>query len=748
MDNTHTMPRHFKRRYISAALALIYAGAAQLTLAETVTEPDEADASPVALMAEVVVSATRTEQDIFDIANTVTTISDDRIEKEMVTDIEDMLRYETGVSVRAQPNRSSGVFRATGRAGNEGINIRGLEGDQVLLQVDGVRLPATYASGPYAAGRGDYIDMEAYKRVEILRGPSSTQYGSDGLAGAVSFLTKDPTDLLTLGNPSQASVKLAYSSADSSWTSVPSFAYANDTLETMVLASIRKGHETKNMGTINALNVTRTTPNPQDTKSEYVLAKLVLKPNSNHKFKITVENLDRDIDTDVYSFFMDPFAAATLTNVDVSEDITRQQFKLDYDYTDSANQWFQRAAASIYKQDSKNRQWGLEERSTAPVVRWRNTLYGEDMVGGSLQLESNFGEAINHHLVYGSDASMTDVTSMKDGFNSSGTAFVPNKSFPDTDYRLFGAFVQDEISIGDFSVVPGIRYDSFKLTPMPDALYLVNNTTVPSALTGKELSPKFGVIWKLDPMANIFAQYAHGFRAPKPSQVNGGVTNLTAADPYRSIGNPSLRPETSNSIELGIRGRNHAVRYSASVFKGKYKDFISSNVLVESNAAPTPDVFQSVNLSNVEISGFELRGEWALHRDWSISASYAHASGDSTNAGTTTPLSTIDPDKLVLGLRYDKNDQYGGQLMVTAVERKNRNPNPSLYYTPGGYQVFDLTGYYNFSKNVSLNAGIFNIFDRKYTVWADVRDQAPNYAQIDSYSQPGRNVSLNVKYQF
>lgn len=744
-------PRILKRRHLSVVVGLICAGLTPSAFAEPEALLARNERSGGSLLNEVVVSATRTEQDVHDVANTITSISDERIEKEQAADIKDLLRYEVGVSVRSEPNRASGVFRATGRSGNEGVNIRGLEGNQVLLQVDGVRLPASYASGPYAAGRGDYIDIEAYKRVEILRGPSSTQFGSDGLAGAVSFLTKDPTDLLTLGNPSQASLKLGYSSVDKSWTTVPSFAYAGETVEAMLLASIRRGHETDNMGDNDSSNVNRTTPNPQDTQSQYVLGKVVVKPNRNHRFKLTLENLDRKVDTTALSFIGDAYASAGLSNVALREDITRRLFKVDYDYNNIDNAWFQRALISLYSQASENRQWGLEEKGTTSSwgrSRWRDTLYAEDAVGGSLQLESNFGEKVSHRVIYGVDASTTEVTSLKDGYNSAGAAFVKNKSFPDTDYSLFGAFVQDEIGIGPFALIPGLRFDSFKLAPKADSLYRVNNTTEPAKLDGSEISPKFGVIWKLDPMANLFAQYAHGFRAPTPTQVNGGVTNLTAANPYTSIGNPDLKPETSDSVELGIRGRSNAVRYSSSVFRGKYKNFIASNVLVESHAAPTPDVYKTINLSDVDISGFEVRGEWAFHRDWTASASYAHTKGESEQDGVKTPLASIDPDKLVLGLRYDKSQRYGGQLMLTAVERKKNNPDPAAYYNTGGFAILDLTAYYQFSKNLSLNAGIFNLFDRKYFLWADVRNQSPTYAQIDAFSQPGRNASVSLKYQF
>ncbi|RIX49605.1 MAG: TonB-dependent hemoglobin/transferrin/lactoferrin family receptor [Rhodocyclales bacterium GT-UBC] len=740
----------FARRRLSILIGLLGAGMIAPAGAETETLLARNDRAGLSLT-EVVVSATRTEQDVNDVANTVTTISDSRIEQEQAADIKDLLRYEAGVSVRAEPNRASGVFRATGRSGNEGINIRGLEGNQVLLQVDGVRLPSSYSSGPYSAGRGDYIDIEAFKRVEILRGPSSTQFGSDGLAGAVTFLTKDPTDLLTLGKPMQAAVKLGYSSADKSWTTVPSIAYAGENIEAMLLTSIRRGHETDNKGDNDAANVNRTTPNPQDTHAQYVLGKLIVKPNRQHRFKLSVENLDRKIDTDALSFIGDSYAAAGLTNTALREDITRRLFKLDYDYANADNAWFQRALASVYTQKAENRQWGLEEKNASTSwgrSRWRDTLYAEEVVGGSVQFESNLGEQITHRIIYGADASTTEVTSLKDGFNSAGAAFVTNKSFPDTDYSLFGAFIQDEIGIGPFALIPGVRFDSFKLKPNADSLYRINNTTEPAKLDGQQVSPKFGVIWKLDSMANLFAQYAHGFRAPTPSQVNGGVTNLTASNPYVSIGNPDLKPETSDSVEIGIRGRNQSLRYSASAFRGKYKNFIASNVLVESNPAPTPDVYKTINLSDVEINGFELRGDWALHADWLVSASYAHTVGDARQDGVKSPLASIDPDKLVLGLRYDNDQRYGGQLMLTAVERKKRNPDTAAYYNTGGFAIVDLTAYYQLTRQLSLNAGVFNLFDRKYFLWADVRNQTPTYAQIDAFSQPGRNASISLKYQF
>jgi len=719
-----------------------------LSVQPSLTEAGQFNAMIAEYLDEVVVSSTRIEQKVQDVSAVATTISAEQIEKQMPVDIKDMLRYETGVSVRSQPNRASAVFRATGRTGNEGINIRGLEGNQVLMQTDGVRLPAIYENGPFGAGRGDYIEPDAYKRVEILRGPASSTYGSDGLAGAVSFITKDPKDLLTLNKDWQVGLRTGYATVDNSWVAVPSFAYVNDVFEVMALASFRRGHETDNQGTNNARNINRTTPNPQEYTSDYVLAKVILKPNQHHQIKLTVEDLDREVDTNVLSFFGDPFTVPTLTGVQVSEAISRSLFKADYVYQDTGNRWIQGAKLSVYKQDSENRQAGSETRSTNPRLRIRDTDYVEDLVGGTLQLESQFGEAVKHHLVYGIDASVAEVSSLRDGFNSSGAPFVRSKNFPDTDFSLLGIFIQDEISLGSVSLIPGIRYDRFELDPTVDAAYLASTPTPPVKLEGSAVSPKLGAIWKLDALFNPFAQYSRGFRAPQPVQVNNGFTMLAGPNPYTTIGNPNLKPETSDTIEVGVRGQNHRLRYSASAFKARYKDFIAGNLLIQNNPFPTPDIFQSVNLNQVDIQGFELRSDWAFNEDWSASLSYAHARGDQISGGMETPLITIDPDKLVLGLRYDKDSRYGAQAWLTMVERKQRNPAPNQFYTPGSFEVLDLLAYYNINQHWNVNVGLFNVFDHKYFFWSDVRNLTPNSAQIDAFSQPGRNATISVKYQF
>src|SRR3546814_3458082 len=86
------------------------------------------------------------------------------------------------------------------RFGTRGFSIRGLEGNRVRIVVDGVPLADAYSIGQFASAGRDLVDLEAVERVEIQRGPASTLYGSDALAGVVAFRTLDPEALLLRGD--------------------------------------------------------------------------------------------------------------------------------------------------------------------------------------------------------------------------------------------------------------------------------------------------------------------------------------------------------------------------------------------------------------------------------------------------------------------------------------------------------------------------------------------------------------------
>ncbi|MDP3084128.1 MAG: TonB-dependent receptor plug domain-containing protein, partial [Rubrivivax sp.] len=145
----------------------------------------------------VVVSASRYEQFASDLALSMDVIGSRQLEQGQMMDIRDAAKALPNVSVKRAPARFSvtGRGNAVGADGNAGFSIRGQGGNRVTMLVDGIRLPRSYINGSNAFGR-DSVDLGLVKRIEIVRGPTSALYGSDGLAGLVNFISHEPADFL------------------------------------------------------------------------------------------------------------------------------------------------------------------------------------------------------------------------------------------------------------------------------------------------------------------------------------------------------------------------------------------------------------------------------------------------------------------------------------------------------------------------------------------------------------------------
>lgn len=247
---------------------------------------------------DITVTAIRTAQDTFDVPTTVTVIDAEEIEENLAIDIKDLIRFEPGVSVATSPSRFGASLGAGGRDGNSSFNIRGLGGNRVLFQIDSVRIPDGFSFGPNAFGRGDYVDLDLLQSIEIVRGPGSGLYGSDGLAGVVSFITKDPEDFLYEDEPLAARGRVSYASADDSWAeSLTAAGRLNEQWSALVAYTRRDGHETENQGELGGTGANRTQPNPQDIGSNAVLGRVVFQPSDQHRFRLTADYGDRNIDT-------------------------------------------------------------------------------------------------------------------------------------------------------------------------------------------------------------------------------------------------------------------------------------------------------------------------------------------------------------------------------------------------------------------------------------------------------------------
>lgn len=730
------------------ALAAFGLGAVAMGCAHAQTVETNAPMQ-VARAAPITITATRAKKSVNEVPATVSVIDAQTIEENLATGLKDLVRFEPGVSVRRSPSRFTAAGASTGRDGESGINIRGLEGNRVLMQVDGVRVPDGFSFGPQAAGRGDYLDLDVVKSVEILRGPSSALYGSDGVAGAVSFLTKDPDDVLDGRNGLAGNLRGSYASADDGLAESVLIAAGNTGLQGLLAYTRRDSHELETKGSNGAPDITRTKANPQDVYSNSLLAKLVPLWGDGQRLRATFEHYNSRADTHVLSAVaVPPLGATSVLDLKARDTVKRDRFGLDYRWETKG--FIDHGFAALYHQIGKTRQFSAEDRNTA-ADRTRDSTFDNAVWGAALELGStgNWG-ALKHHWIYGGDWSKTRQEGIRTGTVPPVGETFPTRAFPNTDYILAGLFLQDEMTFGEsgFQLYPAIRWDHYELTPKPDALY----TIVTAGQSDSHISPKLGAVWQITAGFQVFGNYAKGFKAPTPSQVNNGFTNVVVN--YTSIPNPNLKPETSETLELGMRAQGEGWFAGVTGFGGSYDNFIDQ-VLISGAFDPPPappSVFQVINLNSVELAGLEARANVDLSDNWTLVAAGSVVRGNIKNGGVTAPLDSIDPWKLVAGLQYRNPRGYGGQLFVTHSSQKPQSraggtcaPN---CFRPPAFTVFDATAYWDLTPSVTLRAAIFNVTDEKYWWWSDVRGLLASSTIKDAYTQPGRNFSFSLGAKF
>jgi hemoglobin/transferrin/lactoferrin receptor protein len=713
---------------------------------------DDTAGSGAAELERVVVTATRTDRTIADVPNTVDVIERERMDELLVRDLKDLFRYEPGIT----------VTDSFGRFGIGDIRIRGLGGNRVRIQVDGIPVSDAFSIGSFSNANRNFVDLDTLKRVEVVRGPTSSLYGSDALGGVVAFITKDPSDYLKDGKDAYFGLKLGY---ESDWDGLfggATAAFGGERWSGLVAVSHRQGQETENYSD---------TANPQERDGRSLLSKLVFAPSADQRFRLTVEGNEDEAETDVLTArgsTPSPFPPFTVTTVhsqrgDDHQTRARVSFGHEMDavgagFADSLD-W------QVYRQDSETTQDTIEERTLAtpmaPLLndrRERQFNFDQRTYG----LQANFRKSfttgsVQHDLAYGLDVSRSETRQKRDGrrtFLDTGAVtpvmlpdIFPVRDFPISETTQAGLYLQDEMQFadGDFRLVPAVRVDYYKLDPEVDNIFAEDNPGVAiTDLSESNVSPKLGAVWHFAPQWSLFGGYSRGFRSPPYNDVNIGFTNLQFG--YTAIANPDLEPETSDGVELGLRFIGDAAYASLSTYYTRYDDFIESLAVVSAPPQTPLIVFQSVNIAEATIYGAELKAgvDFGAFSDawegWSLRGAAAWSRGEDETADV--PLDSVDPLTATLGIAYER-DAWGMELAGRFVDRKDRVSGPTIY-RQAGYAVLDLYAHWAFAPGAKFNVGVFNLADREYIAAGDVPALPASSVNEARYTSPGRNMAVSV----
>lgn len=739
-------------RFTAALVALA------ATLPSSAGASQGTDAARTPITDEITVVGTRTERAIDEVDATISVIDREDIERRLFRDVQDLVRYEPGVSVGGTGSRF----------GLDGFTIRGIGGNRVLTIVDGIRVPEEFSFGPFLSARRDFVDVDTIERVEIARGPVSTLYGSDALGGVVAITTRAPNDYVSAGDPVHAEVKTGWSSEDDSLVTAFNGALGNERVAGLVSYTRRTGSETETNGGVGGFGPERSEADPQDILTETLGGKLSFRLAERHNLVLSVDQFESDVETRLFSDY-GTRSRGTLVNTRDADDV-RERLRYSASWRFQGGEGLvQDATVTLYRQQSETEQFTFETRTARGVeqARERTSVFDQQIEGLFAQGTSAFDLGFTSHtLTYGMDLYRTDNRNLRDGGSTDAATGapireflpLPTRDFPVTQVENRAVFLQDEIVLADgrLRITPGLRYDDYSADVQADGLYIQGNPGVvpPEDYDDDALTLKLGGLYQLTDAVALWARYSEGFRAPPYDDVNVGFSNFIGG--YKSIPNPDLSAETSAGLEIGLRMEGRWGRAQLAAFRTDYDDFIEASVPSPAFSAtggidPVDGLltFQSVNREGVTIEGLEARGQLALGalnpRLSSLflegAAAWAAGEGDSGR-----PVNTVDPLNTVVGLRWaPPRARYEGELVWTWADGKDPGDIDPIIPRPASdsFHLVDLLAHVRVTERVRLDVGVFNLFDEHYVRWADTAGigmDAP-----DRFTRPGRNFSATLR---
>ena len=704
---------------------------------------------------ELTITATRQDRTIQNIAGTVSLVSIENIEKEMIDDLDDVVRYQPGVSMGTDS-----------RGGNQGFTIRGIGGNRVLHVIDGVR-----SSDVYFGNGKDTFEMDNLQSVQIIRSPASVLYGADAMGGAVVFQTKTARDYVGSDSGTYFGVRTSASDADDQLKAGATAAVQNGDFGLVAQVTKRdfSEHQVNGTGSVN----------PEDGDTQGGLIKAFWDISANQSLAISFESFEESRDFNLLTDLLGRNAASVFSSLGFDES-ERTRTGLEYNLLRTSG-IFDDLQLLVNLQNTDSTQRTVQERTSFSFVNplnprsftgtaaIRDTTFGfeQETLAINLNLRKSIEtDFLTHNFSYGFNFDETETQRPRDRSDteiSSGSVsraisaypmapaeVFPNKSFPDTTTTRLGFYLQDEVQVGDtgLSVIPGVRYDRYELAAAVDALLDGTNTVEGYGYPVRDFddgkfSLSLGAIYDIDESYSLFAQYAEGYRPPNFNESNQAFANL--AYRYAVVPNPDIRAETSKSFEFGVRADYENAYLSVSAFRNSYKDFISSNYIGRSGAV---SLYQNQNIDDVEIQGAEATAYLYLNENWRMRSSIAYAMG--RDKETSQHIDSVDPVNLVNSLRYDSAaGNWGGELFWTVVSDKTKVSSESVTEAEG-YQVLDIVADLRVGESLFLRVGVFNVFDEEYARWQSIQglNKVTAADTILNNYQPGTNLRLGINANF
>ncbi|WP_104910586.1 TonB-dependent siderophore receptor [Pseudomonas sp. LG1D9] len=674
-------------------------------------------------------------------------------------DLSDIIRTMPGVNLTG--NSSSGQ-----RGNNRQIDIRGMGPENTLILVDGKpvgsRNSVRYGWRGERDSRGDsnWVPADQVERIEVIRGPAAARYGNGAAGGVVNIITKQP------GTETHGSATIYHNFAQHSAegeTQRMNFGLngpLTDTLSYRVYGNVAKtnaddadinsGHESKRTG-----NQVGTLP----AGREGVRNKDV---NGLLSWQMTPEQtLDLEAGFSRQGNIYTGDTQNTNSNANVKKLLGHE-----------TNVMYRETYAVTHRGD-----WDLgTSLAYLQYEKTRNSRISEGLAGGTEGIfsSSNFNTSVLRDLTAHGELSLP-LHAGVDQVLTVGTEWVeqqlddPSSNVQTTtaggsvpglagsnrssssSARIFSVFVEDNIELRPGTrLTPGLRMDHHDIV-------------------GDNWSPSLNLSQVLTDTLTLKAGIARSYKAPNLYQLNpnyllysNGQGCYGQTTSCYLQGNAELDAETSVNKELGIEYRNEGVVAGLTYFRNDYKNKIESGLTPVGNASggtgttANASIFQWENVPKALVEGLE--GTLALplteQLNWTNNFTYML---QSKNKQTGDVLSVAPKYTLNSMLDWQASDALSLQMSVAWYGKQT--PKKYDYHgdrvTGSGnnqlspYAIAGVSGTYALSKNLSLTAGVDNLFDKR--LWRE--GNAQGVANIEgagaaTYNQSGRTLYTSLTASF
>lgn len=667
------------------------------------------EALPLYTLDAVVVTATRTENDVKNVPASTQIITSSDIKKSGATNVRDAITDFANITMTKKV-----------RGGGHEIIVRGMSTDKSLIMVNGHRVAnEADGSGLGNANALDRINVDNIEKIEIVKGPSSALYGSEAMGGVINIITKSSKE-------AEVRTGLVNSSEDfTNWWHLDS-------------GEIGKFSATLDM----RFNKIRRDGDDTDFLSDSFGTAQTYNFNANYHFNdhnylnFYVDHYTQNLKRDLYTHKRDnikvdfpegmrPMGQTSMTGEGSMEDALanyhykQQTYGLSWNGKTARNDWQIQTYLSKFDWKSDIRYSGIFKGHVPAGLNpmtgrmWDTIFYGF-MAGDSgiykndVNVNSNKIFVIegrnstkindNHRITYGAEYIKNTVKGTNFGDdNQFGVTHIGSvskngvkKEISEKEIDTYAAYLQDEINYGKWFIVPAIRYDHHENF-------------------GSHTSPKLGLTYKANDTFRVKANYGKGFKAPTIQNLYCKlVTHMGPAGIITVNPNANLRPETSNSWDVGVEKEWGKISTSLVYFDTKLENMITTEKIIDKT-------YRCVNVGNVRVKGIEHTLGYELNPMWKFKVNSTWL--DAVNKDKNQPLPQRSRLSQIYSLSFDDGKDIGWSAVLwDELNYKYVTPVTVKGDIVAGpkktYNLLNFTLTRKINKDTKIYGSVQNIFDK------------------------------------